>query len=122
MISYEFISDEQLSTNKIAKIEVQIKKSISFLDKNLDRFLSYLHKEKELGNYIEIDMPIFESNLSIKINLFYEKILISVMNHKDSEFFGSLIIEGYDCLDKESIEKIGTLTNPIHNFKKYTHS
>ena len=122
LTSYEFIPDEELSEKEIDEIKEGIEKSILFLEENLSRILSYIYKEKELGNYIEIDIPLFESNLSIKVNLFYEKILLSIMNHKDSKFFGYLIIDGIDSLDKEGIKKIATLSSPIHNFKRYTLS
>ena len=117
LISYEFIPNTKLSDNKVIEIKEKIEKSVLFLENTFGRCLSYLYKEKELDNYIEIDLPLFESDITIKINLFYEKILVSVMNHKDSEFFGYLIIEGFDCLDNESIKEIGKNISPKFNFE-----
>ena len=99
--------DENFPQDKLFELERQISKSIPFLEKNLPRLLDYLKKEDDMKNYIEINLPFFESNISFKINLFHEKIIISVMLYDDTEIFGHLIIDGYDCLDKKGIIELG---------------
>ena len=99
--------DENFPQDELFELERQISKSIPFLEKNLPRLLDYLKKEDDMKNYIEINLPFFESNISFKINLFHEKIIISVMLYDDTEIFGHLIIDGYDCLDKKGITELG---------------
>ena len=99
--------DENFPQDKLFELERQISKSIPFLEKNLPRLLDYLKKEDDMKNYIEINLPFFESNISFKINIFHEKIIISVMLYDDTEIFGHLIIDGYDCLDKKGIIELG---------------
>jgi len=107
-ISYKFESlYENFPPKSLHEIKNQISKSIPFLEKNLDRLLDYLKKEDNLNNYIEINLPLFDSNLSYKINLYYGKIIISVMKHDDTLILGHLLIDGYDCLDKNGIEELG---------------
>jgi len=92
---------------RLHELKNQISKSIPFLEKNLDRMIDYLKKEESLNNYIEINLPFFDSNLSYKINLYNGKLIISVMNQDDSKIFGHLLIENYDCLDKNGIKQLG---------------
>ena len=99
--------DENFPQDELFELERQISKSIPFLEKNLPRLLDYLKKEDDMKNYIEINLPFFESNISFKINIFHEKIIISVMLYDDTEIFGHLIIDGYDCLDKKGITELG---------------
>ena len=106
--SYKFESlYENFPSKSLNEIKSQISKSIPFLEKNLDRLLWYLKKEDNFKNYIEINLPFFDSNLSYKINLYYGKIIISVMKHDDTLILGHLLIDGYDCLDKNGIEELG---------------
>lgn len=99
--------DEKFLLNRLFELNNQIEKSMPFLEKNLDRLLNYLKKEADLKNYIEINLPFLDLNISYKLNLYYEKIIISVMNYDDSRIFGHLLIEGYDCLDKNGIKELG---------------
>ena len=99
--------DEKFPPNRLLELKNQIEKSMPFLEKNLDRLLNYLKKEADFDNYIEINLPFLDSNISYKLNLYYEKIIISVMNYDDSRIFGHLLIEGYDCLDKNGIKELG---------------
>ena len=41
------------------------------------------------------------------------------MNHTDSEIFGHLLIEGYDCLNKEEITKLSDLTTHEGKIERY---
>ena len=111
---------KEIKENRLIDIEKKISQFIPILENNFPRLLDFLKKEEKMGNYIEINMPFLESNLSFKFNLFYKKILISVMNHTDSEIFGHLIIEGYDCLDKEGISKLGDWKTHEGKSKRYT--
>jgi len=92
---------------RLHELKKQISKSLPFLEKNLDRLLDYLKKEESLNNYIEINLPFFDSNISYKINLFSGKIIISVMAHDDSQIYGHLLLDGYDCLDKKGMKEHG---------------
>ena len=98
---------EDFPPKRLHELKNQISKSTPFLEKNLDRLIDYLKNEESLNNYIEINLPFFDSNISYKINLYNGKIIISVMNHDDSKIFGHLIIDGYDCLDKKGIKELG---------------
>jgi len=117
-LSYKFEPlDENFPQNKLFELERQISKSIPFLEKNLPRLLDYLKKEDGMKNYIEINLPFFESNISFKLNLFHEKIIISVMLYDDTAIFGHLLIDGYDCLDKKGIIELGGKLKIEGNFK-----
>jgi len=92
---------------KLVELKKQIENSIPFLEKNIDRLLDYLKKENKLENYIEINLPFLDSNISYKISLFYGKIIVSIMRYDDSVIFGHLLLDGYECLGKEEIQKLG---------------
>ena len=99
--------DENFPQDELFELERQISKSIPFLEKNLPRLLDYLKKEDDMKNYIEINLPFFESNISFKLNFYHKKLIISVMLYDDTEIFGHLLIDEYDCLDKKGIIKLG---------------
>ena len=92
---------------QLLELQQQISNSIPFLEKHLDRMIEFLKKEESLENYVEVNLPFFESNISYKLNLFHGKLIISVMLFDDSKIFGHLIIDNYDCLDKTKIKKLG---------------
>ena len=107
-ISYTFESlKEILPPTKLMEIENEISESISFLEKNLNRLLDYLKKENDLGNYIEIDLPVLNLSISYRLNLFYDKLMVSVVSWDNSEIFGHLILKEYDCLDLKGIREMG---------------
>ncbi len=107
-LSYKFEPlDENFPQNRLFELERQISKSIPFLEKNLPRLLDYLKKEDDMKNYIEINLPFFESNISFKLNFYHKKLIISVMLYDDTEIFGHLLIDEYDCLDKKGIIELG---------------
>jgi len=108
-----------LRPQRIEEINKQIEKSMPLLENNIDRLIGYIKKENELENYIEINLPFFDSNLSYKINLYYGKLMISVMNQIDSEIFGHLLIKNYDCLNKNEIQKLGNLSTFDARNKRY---
>ena len=49
---------------KLLEIQNEILQSFDFLMKHLDRLVSYLKKENELKNYIEIDLPVLDLSIS----------------------------------------------------------
>ena len=106
-LSYQFEPNEKIAKSNLNEINKEISQSLPILEANLDRLLEYIKKEEERNIYIEIDLPMLDSNLSFKLNRFYKKNLISVMNHTDSEIFGHLIINGYECLDSKELKKLG---------------
>ena len=109
MLNYRFeLLDEKTPPNNPPEFESQIAKSMPFLEKNLDRLLEYIKKEEGMKNYIEINLPFFDSNIAYKISRFYGKVIISVLKYDDSRIYGHLLIDGYDCLDKNGIKKLGT--------------
>ena len=111
-MKYEFEPlDENIPSKKLHDLKSQIKNSVPFLEENLDRILGYLKKEEKLKNYLEINLPIFDSNISYKMNLYDKKIIITVMSHDDSKIYGHLLIDGYDCLDKKGIKEQGLKFN-----------
>ncbi len=70
---------------KLLELERQISNSIPFLETHLDRMIEFLKKEESLENYVEVNLPFFESNISYKLNLFHGKLIISVMLFDDSK-------------------------------------
>ena len=106
-LSYHFEPIKKMLKSNLNEINKEISQSLPILEANLDRLLEYIKKEEERNIYIEIDLPMLDSNLSFKLNRFYKKNLISVMNNTDSEIFGHLIINGYECLDSKELKKLG---------------
>jgi len=98
---------KKLYPQVIFHLEQQISKSIPFLEKNLERIVNYIKKENELNNFIEIDLPFFDSNISFSIFLHQNKIIISIKYYNDSYTVGHLILNGSDYMDIENIKKIG---------------
>jgi hypothetical protein len=98
---------EPLSTINTDEINNMIKNSLPLLTKNLDRFITYLKNESDAGNYVEIDFPVLDSNISYKLNLFFDKLMVSVMHFDDSKVLGHLSIDNYDCLDTLQIKSLG---------------
>jgi len=99
------------------EIKNEISKAIPFLEKNLDRLIQYLRTEENLNTYIEINLPFLDSNISFQINLYSGKILILVRSFDDKTFYGYLILEGYDCIEKEGLKKIGNWDKQKDRFK-----
>jgi len=99
---------DNLATEQIVIIENQIFNSMPFLEKNLGRIITYLKKENEFKNRVEIDLPFLGSNISFRVFLNNNKIVILVMNVKDSRMFGYLILKGSDFMDKENVKKFKT--------------
>jgi len=73
--------------------------------------ISYIKKENNLKNHIEIDLPFFDSNICFGIFLHDGKIIISVKSYNDSDLVGYLIFNGSDYMDKEKIKKLVTNGN-----------
>lgn len=116
-MNYRFeVFDEKSPHPRPRELEHQIAKSIPFLEENLDRLLDFIKKMEDSNTYIEINLPFFESNISYKINRFYDKIIISVLKYDDTTVYGHLLIDGYDCLDKNGIKKLGDWAS--HNGKE----
>jgi len=126
--------NKELTSEQVNELEKKISKSISFIEKNLTRLSNYLKNEEEAGNYIEINLPKLDSELSFKINLYYGKIIISIICSRtktgeqiqeepkdvlfnplktgpDYEIVGHLMIDGLDCLAKDDIKRLGSLLN-----------
>jgi len=120
-MNYKFEpTDEKFSPTKILEIEQEIHQSIEFLQKHLERLLDYLKAEKNLGNYIEISLPVLDLSITYKINLFYDKILISVFKYDFSEFYGYVLFEDLDCLDSKKLKIMGNWnyhSNLINRYK-----
>ena len=111
---------EPLTATNIDEINRQIQNSMPLLMKNLDRFVTYLQNEATTGNYVEIDFPILGSNISYKLNLFFDKLMISVLSHDDSKILGQLFINGYDCLDISQIKTLGDWNTHRKKIKIYS--
>ena len=115
--------NEELTTEQVNELEKKISKSISFLEKNLSRLGDYLKKEEEAANYIEINLPKLDSELCFKLNLYCGKIIVSVMKGSNYEIVGHLLINGFDCLDKNEIKRLGrldTFKRRFHVFKEFS--
>jgi len=115
--------NEKFTPEQITELEKKISKSIPFIEKNLSRLVDYLKKEEEADNYIEINLPKLDSDLCFKLNLYYGKILVSVMRASNYEIVGHLLINGFDCLDAKEIKKLGNLftyKEKISRFKEFS--
>ena len=99
---------KKINSQQLFELKRQILQSIPFLQKNLERMVTYLKKESNLNNFIEIDLPFFDSNISFRIFMFKEKIVISVISYNDSDHLGHLIINDPNYLDIENIKKLET--------------
>jgi len=97
---------KKLPPQQIFELKGQISKSIPFIEKNLERLVTYLKKEDNWNNFLEIDLPFFDSNISFRIVLNEGKINILVLSYNDSNLLGHLILDGSDYMDKENIKKL----------------
>ena len=114
---------EELTSEQILEFEKNISKSVPFMEKNLKRLLNYLKKQEEAGNYIEINLPKLDSELCFKLNLYCGKIIVSVMKGSNYEIVVHLLINGFDCLDKNEIKRLGkldTYKDKISRFKEFS--
>lgn len=119
-LNYKFEPlDLNMSNDEIVEIEKQISNATHLLENNLNRLLEYLKNEEQKNNYIEIDMPFLESNLSFKFNLYFEKLMVSVMRYDDSKILGQLIIDGFDCLGINEIKTLGDWNTHRKKIKRY---
>jgi len=119
-LNYKFEPlDLNMSNDKKVEIEKQISNATHLLENNLNRLLEYLKNEEQKNNYIEIDMPFLESNLSFKFNLYFEKLMVSVMRYDDSKILGQLIIDGFDCLGINEIKTLGDWNTHRKKIKRY---
>jgi len=120
-LNYKFEPlNPKMSNNEIVEIEKQISNATHLLENNLNRLLEYLKNEEQKNNYIEIDMPFLESNLSFKFNLYFGKLMVSVMNYDDSKILGQLTIDGFDCLDINEIKTLGDWNTHRKKIKRFT--
>jgi len=120
-LNYKFEPlNPKMSNDEIVEIEKQISNATHFLENNLNRLLEYLKNEEQKNNYIEIDMPLLESNLSFKFNLYFGKLMVSVMNYDDSKILGQLTIDGFDCLDINEIKSLGDWHTHRKKIKRFT--
>ena len=116
---------EDLTQEQTLELEKKISKSIPFLVENLNRLQNYLKKEEENENYIEINLPELDSEFCFKLNRYYGKIIISVMKGINYEIVGHLLIDGFDCLDKNEIMRLGNLLTyegKLARFKEFTEN
>jgi len=146
MIKYQFEPiNQELKPKQITELDRKISNSMPFLEKNFERLLNYLKKEEEFGNYIEINLPKTDSDLFFKLNLYKGKIIISVIKLSSKtqgetqedeiiafdptkkspnyEIVGHLLIDGFDCLGKEEIRKLGNFLihkEKISRFKEFS--
>lgn len=111
--------DETLPSTKLSEIRNEISISINFLKANIDRLIEYLRKEDALNNYIEIDLPVLDLSINYKLSLFYNKLIISVVKFDNSEFYGHLMLDGYDCLDENGIMNLGDWNTHQANLKRF---
>jgi len=119
-LNYKFEPlNPKMSNDEIVEIEKQISNATHLLENNLNRLLEYLKNEEQKNNYIEIDVPFLESNLSFKFNLYFEKLMVSVMRYDDSKILGQLIIDGFDCLGINEIKTLGDWNTHRKKIKRY---
>ncbi len=116
--SFQFEPIREISEDTKIDLEIANQKFVEFLSENFSRFKEYFLTEEKLGNYIEIDIPLLGTNFSYKINQFYGRFMISVLDHKDSKIFGHLLLDGYDFLDSETIRKLGNFQTHKDQFKR----
>jgi len=120
-LNYKFEAlNPKISKAELVEIEKQISNATRLLETNLNGLLEYLKNEEQKNNYIEIDMPFLESNLSFKFNLYFEKLMVSVMNYNDSKILGQLIIDGFDCLGINEIKSLGDWNTHRKKIKRFT--
>jgi len=72
----------------------------------LPKLYDFLKKENEAGNGIEIHVPFFEVNSTVILSILKKKILISILDHKDSKVYGNLLVDGYDCVSIDELKKL----------------
>jgi len=120
---FHFEPFKEMGKINVEKLQKEISNSFPTLEHNLDRLLDYLRKEEEAENYIEINLPIINSDLCFKLNLYYGKVIISVIISPNFEIIGHLLIDGFDCLGAKEIKRLGsweTYDKDISRFKEFS--
>ena len=110
---FEPINDK-VKREQIFEVKRHIAKALPFIEKNLERLVNYLKNEENLNNKIEIDLPIFNSNISFRIFLYEGKIITIVMNYEDLTMLGYFVKKNQDFMILEDVKKI----KPISPIKK----
>jgi len=97
---------------KITELDIEeTKKKISSVQGNLSvklpQCLEFLDQQEAKENYIEVNLPIFQYGLTIMMSKIRKKFLISVMDQRNSQVYGNLLLDGYDCIDVNELRKLG---------------
>jgi len=116
---FHFEPLKEIGEINVGKLQKEISNSFPILENNLNRLLDYLRKEENAENYIEINLPIINSDLCFKLNLYYDKLIISVMSGPNFEIIGHLLIDGFDCLGAKEIRRLGNWKTHYRNVSRF---
>lgn len=103
--------NEIIFFEEVEKIKNVLPKLEQALDENLSNYFQFLSEQENGENYIEIHWPFFEFGITLMLSKIKGKLLISILNHKDSVVYGNLLIEGFDCLGSGELKKLGWWQN-----------
>jgi len=113
-----FDFDENAGITELDKKDLneKISRAESKINSHLQEFFSFLSKEEEKGNYVEIHWPLFEFDITIMMSKVKQKFLISVLNHNNTLVYGNLLLNDHPCIGINELKKFGDWTS--YNEKK----
>jgi len=106
-INFDFNDKGKLSNLEKNELKEKISKIENSIMKKFPKYFDFLDQEFQIGNYIEVHCPFFDYDITVMLSKLREKFIISVLNHKNSVFFGNLLIDGYDCVTIKDLKKYG---------------
>jgi len=99
-------TDEIVKKAEIEEIEKRILIKKDYISSIIPSYLKFL-QEQNLSDYIEIHVPIFDYGITLVISFLKQKLLISILDYKDSKVYGNLLVDGYDCIKSDEVKNFG---------------
>jgi len=115
-IQIEFEEKEKIPELEKSEIETKISNITNLLGEKVPSFIKFLDSQTKNGDYLEINYPIFQYDITIMISKIKEKYLISVLNHNNTLIYGNLILDSLPCIHINELSAFGDWSN--YNIEK----
>jgi len=115
-IQIEFEEKEKISELDKREIKTKISIITNLLGKKIPSFIKFLDDQTKKGEYLEINYPLFQYDITIMISKIKQKYLISVLNHNNTLIYGNLILDSLPCIHINELSTFGDWSN--YNIEK----